>query len=72
MLGASDGAEAIEAEGVVTGIVGHGRFWLELENGHRLLAHPARRTRTELGQVKLGDRLRVRVSPFDLSKGRLI
>ena len=72
MPGANDGAEAIEAEGIVIGVVGNGRFWLELENGHRLLAHPARRTETDLGSVKLGDRLRVRVSPFDLSKGRLI
>ncbi|MBL67476.1 MAG: translation initiation factor IF-1 [Verrucomicrobiales bacterium] len=71
MPGATDGADTIAAEGVVTEIVGRGRFWLELENGHRLMAHPTRRTRTELESVKLGDRLRVRVSPFDLSKGRL-
>ncbi len=72
MPGAEDGGYVIEAEGVVTGIVGNGRFWLELENGHRLLAHPTRRTRTELGGVKMGDHLRVHVSPFDLSKGRLV
>jgi translation initiation factor IF-1 len=70
--GAEDGEYVIEAEGVVTEAVGNDRFWLELENGHRLLAHPTRRTRTELGEVRVGDCLRVQVSPFDLSKGRLV
>ena len=72
MPGAEDGGYVIEAEGVVTEAVGNGRFWLELENGHRLLAHPTRRTRTEPGEVRVGDHLRVQVSPFDLSKGRLV
>ena len=66
------GDGGIEAEGRVVNVIGNGRFWIELENGHRLLAHPTRRTRTELSEVRVGDCLRVQVSPFDLSKGRLV
>ena len=71
MPGAEDGEYVIEAEGVVTEAVGNNRFWLELENGHRLVAHATRQTRTNLGQVVEGSPLRVTVSPADLSKGRI-
>ena len=61
----------IEAEGRVINVIGNGRFWIELENGHRLVAHATRQTRTNLDQVVEGSPLRVTVSPADLSKGRI-
>ncbi|MSU40645.1 MAG: translation initiation factor IF-1 [Pedosphaera sp.] len=65
------GEEAIEAEGVVVKNLGGGRCWLELANGHRLLAHATRKTKQPLTATE-GGRLRVQVSPFDMSKGRII
>lgn len=65
------GDGGIEAEGRVVNVIGNGRFWIELENGHRLVAHATRQTRTNLGQVVEGSPLRVTVSPADLSKGRI-
>jgi len=52
--------------------IGNGRFWLELENGHRLVAHVTKRTQKDLGKVSENDSLQVEVSPFDLSKGRIV
>lgn len=66
------GENSIETEGHVVKAIGNGRFWLELENGHRLVAHATKRTRKDLGKVYEDDRLRVSVSPFDLSKGRIV
>ena len=66
------GENSIEAEGRIVKAIGNGRFWLELENGHRLVAHVTKRTQKDLGKVSENDSLQVEVSPFDLSKGRIV
>jgi len=44
-------------------------FRVELPNGHRLLAHTSGRMRMNLVRLWVGDRVTVKVSPYDLSKG---
>ena len=45
---------------------------VELSNGHRMLAHTSGRPRVSLAAVEPGSSLRIEVSPFDFSKGRII
>jgi translation initiation factor IF-1 len=47
-------------------------FRVELPNGHRLVGHVALRRRAEFAGLKPGDRVRLELSPFDLSKGRIV
>ena len=47
-------------------------FTVELANGHRLLGHVPKRGREAAAKLALGDKVRLEVSPFDLSKGRVI
>lgn len=65
------GEDAIEVEGIVRERMAAGLFRLELPNGHKILAHTPRRVLDEVLAVQPGDRLRVEMSPFDMSKGRV-
>ena len=65
------GENAITVEGTVVEVLGDGLFRAELANGHRLIAHPTRQTRGRLGGLGVGGRVRLKLSPFDLSKGRI-
>jgi translation initiation factor IF-1 len=47
-------------------------YRVELANGHRLLAFVAGRTSAELARFAAGDRVRLQLSPYDLSVGRII
>jgi translation initiation factor IF-1 len=64
--------DAINVEGVIVEVTGPGLFRAELKNGHRLLAHGARRDRDKLAALKPGDRVNLEMSPFDMSKGRIV
>jgi translation initiation factor IF-1 len=61
----------IECEGVVTE-VSHGVFRVLLENGHTVAAQLAGRVRRNLVRVVPGDHVVVAVSPYDLTRGRII
>jgi translation initiation factor IF-1 len=56
----------------VVEVVGPGLVRLELANGHRLLAHAARREQAAVATVTVGERLTVEMSPFDMSSGRIL
>jgi translation initiation factor IF-1 len=58
--------DAIQVEGRVVEALPKRLFWVELANGHRLLAHVSRRVARAFAA---GDVVRVDVSPYDLSKG---
>jgi translation initiation factor IF-1 len=58
-------------EGVVTEAMPNGTWRVELSNGHRLLGFAAGKAKQSF-RARPGDRLRLQVSPFDLSKGRII
>lgn len=65
------GEGAFAVEGLVVEVVPNGTFWVRLANGHRLLGYLARRDKPMAGHLVEGSRVRVKLSPCDLSKGRI-
>ncbi|HEY6226340.1 MAG TPA: translation initiation factor IF-1 [Verrucomicrobiae bacterium] len=63
------GEEAIALEGTVVETLPNALFRVELKNGHRLLAHTSGRMRMNFVRLAVGDRVTVKCSPYDLSKG---
>lgn len=63
------GEEAIALEGTVVEALPNQLFRVELPNGHQLLAHTSGRVRMNFVRLAVGDRVTVKVSPYDLSKG---
>ena len=63
--------EAIEVDGVVTEALANTRFRVELDNGHKIIAHVAGKMRKHFIRIVPGDRVRVELSPYDLTKGRI-
>ena len=64
--------EIIEFKGKVTDLLPNAMFKVELENGHEVLAHTAGRMRKNRIRVLAGDEVLVQVTPYDLTKGRII
>ena len=63
--------DAIEVEGTVIEPLPNAMFAIELENGHRVLAHISGKLRMNFIRILPGDRVRVELSPYDLSRGRI-
>src|SRR5580704_2552733 len=74
-IGASMGQkkkeEALEVEGVVTQALANTRFRVQLDGGHLVIAHVAGKMRKHFIRIVPGDRVRVELSPYDLTKGRI-
>ncbi|HDR16492.1 MAG: translation initiation factor IF-1 [Desulfatiglandaceae bacterium] len=64
--------EAIEVEGVVIETLPNAMFRLELKNGHRVLGHISGRMRKNFIKILPGDKVVVELSPYDLSRGRIV
>jgi len=64
--------DLIEIEGTVKEVLAGGKFSVETEKGHKILAHLSGKLRRYRIRVVLGDRVTVAVSPYDLSKGRIV
>lgn len=64
--------EAIEVEGRVVEALANTQFRVELDNGHMVLAHVAGKMRKFFIRIVPGDRVKVEVSPYDLSRGRIV
>ncbi len=64
--------ELITFEGLIDEILPDGRFGVTLENGHRLIAYTAGRMRRFRIRSVVGDAVRVEMTPYDLSKGRIV
>lgn len=64
--------DAITATGVVTEVLPSMTFNVELENGHLVRAHLSGKMRQKRIRVILGDRVVIEMSPYDLSKGRVV
>jgi translation initiation factor IF-1 len=64
--------ELIEAEGAVTELLPNAMFRITLDNGHNVLATTSGRMRRGRIRVAAGDRVTVELTPYDLSKGRII
>ena len=63
--------EALEVEGVVTQALANTRFRVQLDGGHQVIAHVAGKMRKHFIRIVPGDRVRVELSPYDLTKGRI-
>ena len=64
--------ELIEFSGTVTELLPNAMFRVELENGHIILAHTSGRMRKNRIRVLVGDLVTVEMTPYDLTKGRII
>lgn len=62
---------AIEQEGVIIETLPNAMFKVELENGHVLLAHISGKMRMNYIKILPGDKVKVEISPYDLTKGRI-
>ncbi len=62
---------AIEQEGVIIETLPNAMFKVELENGHVILAHISGKMRMNYIKILPGDRVKVEMSPYDLTKGRI-
>ena len=62
---------AIEQEGVIVETLPNAMFKVELENGHVIIAHISGKMRTNYIKILPGDRVKVEMSPYDLTKGRI-
>ncbi len=63
--------EALEVEGVVTQALANTRFRVQLDDGPIVMAHVAGKMRKHFIRIVPGDRVRVELSPYDLTKGRI-
>ncbi len=63
--------EAIEMEGTVVEPLPNAMFRVELENGHKVLAHISGKMRMHYIRILPGDRVTVELSPYDLTRGRI-
>lgn len=64
--------ESIEVEGVVVETLPNAMFRVELDNGHRVLAHISGKMRMHFIKILPGDSVKVELSPYDLSRGRIV
>ncbi|MCD6422714.1 MAG: translation initiation factor IF-1 [Elusimicrobia bacterium] len=64
--------EKIEMTGIVTKAVGNAMFKVQIEGGHEVLAHISGKIRKNFIRILPGDRVRVELSPYDLTRGRIV
>lgn len=62
---------SIEQDGTVIESLGNAMFRVELENGHQLIAHISGKMRMHYIKILPGDRVKLELSPYDLTKGRI-
>jgi len=64
--------EAISVEGTVVEPLPNAMFKVELENGHMVLAHISGKMRMHFIRILPGDKVRLELSPYDLTRGRIV
>ena len=64
--------EAIQVEGVVVESLPNAMFRVELENQHRVMAHVSGKMRMNFIRILPGDKVMLELSPYDLTRGRII
>ena len=64
--------DVIELEGTVVEALPNATFQVELSNGHKILAHVSGKLRMNYIRILPGDKVTIELSPYDLSKGRII
>ena len=63
--------DVIEVEGVVSEALPNTLFKVKLENGHEILAHISGKLRMNYIKILPGDKVKIELSPYDLTKGRI-
>ena len=63
--------ESIEVEGPILEPLPNAMFRVELENGHKVLAHISGKMRMHFIRILSGDKVKVQLSPYDLTRGRI-
>ena len=63
--------DVIEVEGTVVETLPNTNFIVELENGHQILAHISGKLRMNYIKILPGDKVKVELSPYDLTRGRI-
>jgi translation initiation factor IF-1 len=64
--------DLIKVDGVIDEVLPNTQFIVTLENGHKILAHISGKMRMNFIKILQGDKVTVEISPYDLSKGRII
>lgn len=64
--------DVIEVEGKVVEALPNAMFLVELENGHRVLAHISGKLRMNFIRILPGDKVNLELSPYDLTRGRIV
>ena len=62
---------SIEQDGTILEAISNAMFRVELENGHQLIAHISGKMRMHYIKILPGDKVKLEMSPYDLSKGRI-
>jgi translation initiation factor IF-1 len=62
---------SIEQDGIITDALPNAMFRVELENGHTITAHISGKMRMHYIRILPGDKVKVEMSPYDLTKGRI-
>jgi translation initiation factor IF-1 len=68
----SNKEDVIEVEGTVVETLPNAMFRVDLENGHRVLAHISGKMRMHFIKILPGDKVTIQLSPYDLSRGRIV
>ncbi|MCU0352155.1 MAG: translation initiation factor IF-1 [Cytophagales bacterium] len=63
---------SIEQDGTIVEALSNAMFRVELQNGHQLIAHISGKMRMNYIKILPGDRVKIEMSPYDLSKGRIV
>ena len=61
----------IEVEGIIMESLPNAMFRVELENGHKILAHISGKMRMHFIKILPGDKVKIELSPYDLTRGRI-
>lgn len=64
--------EPIEVEGTVKEALPNAMFRVELDNGHKVLAHVSGKMRMHFIRILPGDKIKLELSPYDLTRGRIV
>jgi translation initiation factor IF-1 len=64
--------DVIEVEGTVVEPLPNAMFRVELENGHKVLAHVSGKIRMNFIRILPGDKVTIELSPYDLTRGRIV
>lgn len=64
--------DVIVMDGIITETLPNAMFRVKLDNGHEILAHVSGKMRMHFIRILVGDKVQVEISPYDLTKGRIV